>query len=322
MSKSFNLRGGEKIAAGLSENRDEEDVVIEIVEEVAEVDAPAPKPATPAPEANITINSLDSICENVGETLRAEIVNVVDNLKSYLAAELTKYDKRILLLVSEIVDLKDALSESYVKINSLESKFDEHVNLCGSSNAAPALNSLPPKQSIDMVVAGDSIVKHIKIDQLEGKNELICLPGAHCHKVHLAVCDLAKKAQIKKLVLHFGTNHIPRQSPLQIVNEITDTLKRVQLELPNTKTFFSAVLPKIDSSYNRGINFINQRIHDFCHENNMGFIQHSAFSRQGEFNKNLFAPTEWRLGRPIHPSHDGAMSLLKDIKLSTMVQLP
>jgi hypothetical protein len=245
---------------------------------------------------------------------------LVADLKTYIATELSKSDHRIKSLESEIEGLKDALTDSYSKINRLEENISEVKALF--ENAAPATQapSAPPPESIDTVVAGDSIVKHLKLDELDGNNRLICLPGARSHKVHLAVRKLAKSASMKNLVLHFGTNHfgtnhLPDQSPSRVANEIAETLKRIQCELPDTKLYYSAILPKFDSFYNRGINFINTSIAVLCREYDIGFIQHTAFCRRGVLSKTLYAPTEWQQGRPLHPSHEGARTLQTNIKL-------
>ena len=245
--------------------------------------------------------SANVLCDKFAVKLREEFEKIVVSLKSELTNELLKRDKRIVSLESEVISLTTSLNESSAKIVTLETQFEA--------------STPPPKSNIDTVVAGDSIVKHINVDNLDGNNQLICLPGARAHKVHRAVRDLASTANIKNLVLHFGTNNIPQQHPGEVTSEIAGTLKQLQLELPDTNIHFSAILPKLDPAFNRGINCINFNIFNLCERNSIGFIQHPNFCRYGQLNKALYAPTEWKNARPIHPSHEGAMSLHTDIKL-------
>ena len=141
-------------------------------------------------------------------------------------------------------------------------------------------------------------------------------PGCpRAHKVHLAVKKLAITTDIKNLVVHFGTNHTPHQSPIQICRELTDHLERLQLALPDTHISFSTILLKISKKYNRGLNFINAYMDDVCADMGLGFIQHSSFSEHGLLNKRLYSPSEWKDGRPVHPSHEGAILMMTNIKL-------
>ena len=89
----------------------------------------------------------------------------------------------------------------------------------------------------------------------------------------------------------------------------------MQLSHPNTKIHLSGVLPKLDPFYNKGINFINRKISAVCEEYGMGFIHHLGFGdAHGFLNEKFYSPTEWRLGKPLHPSHEGVRSMMNDIK--------
>jgi hypothetical protein len=264
----------------------------------------------------------EKIVDKFGARLREEIGAIVDSLKIDLLSELVKRDKRIADIESEVIFLRDAVAVNNVKISKLEIQVAEMsldiATLIHAPRPQSSAHDAPLLPTLDTVIAGDSIVKHIDVKALDGVNSLVCLPGARAHKVHLAVTKLAQKANIKNLVLHMGTNNIPHQSPMQICNELADTLKRVQLELPNTAIHFSAILPKVNICLNRGINFINNFIFDLCEDLGIGFVEHSSFCQDGQMNKKYYAPTEWREGRAIHPSHEGALLLQTNIKLHLM----
>ena len=230
---------------------------------------------------------MDDMLDKLACSLRAEISKVIDELKISFNNELSLRDARILALENELT----------------------------------AQKSQPPKESIDLVVAGDSIVKHFNVDNFSANNKVICLPGAQCHRVHREITKLSTTAHIKDLVVHFGTNSIPldinqarRQChPHEIASEVKDTLKQIQLQNLSTRLHFSAILPKVNNMYNKGINFINENIHDFCTKNDIGFIKHSDFSTKGNFKKEFFAPREWRDRRVVHPSSEGATYMSTNI---------
>jgi hypothetical protein len=167
------------------------------------------------------------------------------------------------------------------------------------------------------LIAGDSITKHINIDSLgEGYvNELLCIPGARAHNVQRAIINHVKGAIPNDLVFHAGTNHIPQQTPVEVASDLSNTLKQLQIALPETKIHFSSILPKLDPYYNRGINFINNRIRALLKDHDMGYITHAGFCHKaGDLNENYFSPTEWKQWKPLHPSHDGVRCLERDIK--------
>jgi hypothetical protein len=292
MAKTHNLRNGEKVV----EEEVEVDVEEDIITESSEFDHS---------------NVLETIVEKFGLRLREEVSALVESLKGDILTELKKRDIRINALESEVIFLRDALAITNCKLTSLGA---DVAAMSASLDTAPpsSASSLP---TLDTVIAGDSIVKHIDVSAIEGKNKLICLPGARAHKVMLAVKKLSTEAHIKNLVLHVGTNSIPHNSVMQVSNELSQALMKIQLELPNTKIHYSAILPKIDLPYNRGINFVNNFLHDMCMDNGIGFVQHSAFCVGGRLNKKLYAPSEWREERPIHPSHEGALLMQTNIKL-------
>jgi hypothetical protein len=326
MSQKYNLlRNGSKSV-------DEEVTVINVENEVEdEVEESFTKDVSvdnyvnddpPTPELNImNLDLIERVVDKVGVRIREDVGAIIESLKIDLLAELNKRDARMAELENEVIFLRDSMASSMAtsgsKINALEAKvveLSESIEAIKATSPDPAshANALP---TIDNVIAGDSIVKHVDVSILEGNCQLICLPGARARQVDNAVRKLAKTANIKNLVLHYGTNSITHMSPLGVCKEIEASIRRTQFELPNTSLHFSALLPKIDSSFNRGINFINNYICDLTNELEMGFVQHASFSLQGHLSKRMYSPTEWREEMPIHPSHEGALLMSTNYKL-------
>ena len=284
----------------------------------------------PEPPAELSLMNTDlcnKMCELFAEKLRSELNislnNIVETLKTDFIEEIGKHDVEIIALKSENLVLRDKLGSACARISTLE------ANIVDISAAITILNDSPPSaspirvppkvHSLDTVIAGDSVVKHWDVQEFAGdKNKLICLPGARAEKVVSAVKDLASDTDIKNLVVHFGTNNIfhkSKQSPLDIANEIEESLKQLKRDLPNSKIHFSAILPKIDMSFTRSIEFINWKTWQLCKKLGLGFIEHPTFVQRGDLNQRLFSPSEWKDWRPIHPSHEGVRMLQTNIKL-------
>ena len=322
MSKKHNLRKRSSIDVVLNEDEDE-------------VVSTEDTPDTPVDTPEVTPDPVDTLCEKFGDKLRSELDTIIQQLKTDLAAQfaaqladqLKSRDEHIACLENNGITRDIRISALENKVSALEKTVrdanenfeknldticDEVDRIADSHQKTP---SSPPK--IDTLIAGDSIVKHFGVDNLgEGYvNELLCIPGVRAHKVHRAILNHVKGAVPNDLVFHAGTNHIPQQTPDEVVRDLSATLKQLQLDIPETKIHFSAILPKLDPYYNRGIRYINQRILALCKIHGMGFINHRGFlHRNGDLNEKFFSPTEWWQWEPLHPSHDGVRALEKDVK--------
>ena len=210
-NKILNLRTGEKLAS--SKKDPKKNMLVEVTDDKFE-------------------KSVDSICNKFREKITIEINKIVNDLKKDLEAELQKRDERIAKLVADVTILQNKLANSDNKITEIE----ESINII-QENVNQALAPAPGKDDINTVVAGDSIVKHVKVEEYPGNNELICIPGARSQKIHRALRERAETGNFKNLVLHFGTNRIPQQNTHIVAREIGKTLKQIQLDFPDTHIF-------------------------------------------------------------------------------------
>ena len=332
MSRKHSLRNRAKVVAEIEEEN-EVDVEGGIAVTVDASPTPAPTPApTPVEDCDVmnimNMDLYEKLVEKFGTRVMQDMGAIVEGLKADLLAEFKNRDAKIVELESEVICLRDTIAISAsnhatlnakftaldAKHTALEAKVTELLTNRATDPTATAL-PCPPRPIIDVVIAGDSIVKHVDIESIEGNNRLICLPGARANRVMAAVRKLAKTADIKDLVLHYGTNNLPQQQLLTVCHEIRDSLHRAQHEMPNTNIHFSAILPKIDESANRGINFVNNYACDVTNDLEIGFVQHSSFCENGYLVRKLYSPSEWEKGRPLHPSHEGARLLTNNFKL-------
>ena len=91
-------------------------------------------------------------------------------------------------------------------------------------------------------------------------------------------------------------------------------IKDIKRQMPDTKLFVSAVLPKFDSKLNPGINCINLKLFNNSVNLNYYFIQHPQFCRNGQFELNLFAKSEVQQKKPLHLSKGGVARLACNIR--------
>ena len=104
------------------------------------------------------------------------------------------------------------------------------------------------------------------------------------------------------------TNHIPDESPKDIVHEMLDFILEIKRNMPRTNIYISLILPKHDNSWLPGINYINKQICEASFEIGFRVIQHSYFATRGYINSDLIS----RDG--VHLSRLGIKQLGMDIK--------
>ena len=111
----------------------------------------------------------------------------------------------------------------------------------------------------------------------------LCLPGAKITHILSEITSLSKTYNVNKIVIHVGGNHIPHA----IITKLKDMIKEIISIMPETKLYYSLILPRISENYLNGINEINNAISTFCNKIKVDVIQHTAFCNNGEINYNL-----------------------------------
>ena len=85
-----------------------------------------------------------------------------------------------------------------------------------------------------------------------------CLPGAQPDDVVAEFRKLASSHSYKRIVVHVGTNLVPKFSPAYTADKIVQCMETIRELSPTSKIAFSHVLPK--ESNRLLINFINHRV--------------------------------------------------------------
>ncbi|KAK3538289.1 hypothetical protein QTP70_034859 [Hemibagrus guttatus] len=100
----------------------------------------------------------------------------------------------------------------------------------------------------DVVIIGDSIVRHVRATAAKGKVRTRCLPGARVLDVSAQVPAILKK-NIGAVVLHAGTNNIRLRQTEILKKDFRSLVEKVRTTSPTTRIIVSGPLP----TFQRGI---------------------------------------------------------------------
>ncbi|KAK3564373.1 hypothetical protein QTP86_017318 [Hemibagrus guttatus] len=171
----------------------------------------------------------------------------------------------------------------------------------------PTQNLFAPlhETACDVVIIGDSIVRHVRATAAKGKVHTRCLPGAHVLDVSAQVPAILKK-NIGAVVLHAGTNNIRLRQTEILKKDFSSLVELVRTTSPTTRIIVSGPLP----TFQRGIErfsrlfAFNEWLQSWCQDQKLPFVD----------NWNLFWERS-RFYRPdgLHPSRVGAADLSDNI---------
>lgn len=206
---------------------------------------------------------------------------------------------------TEIQDLKRIHTES---TNDLLGKINAQQLLIAELQSKLEIDSSPldpippsePKSEQDLLIIGDSIVRDVDSSVINpGSDTTIkCLPGARPDDVVAEFRELAKSTSFKRIVVHVGTNLIPKFSPAYTADKITECLEMIRELAPSSKIAYSHILPKVSDDLLYGINFVNYQVtvngmtgptrtrfghvsHCNSFTNSTGRVEPSLFSKDG-----------------------------------------
>ena len=170
------------------------------------------------------------------------------------------------------------------------------------------------KRKFELVIFGDSITKRIipnnivKCDENKALN--YSQGGARVKGIYDQIRQYKSEnpdADANNILVHVGSNHIPRESPESTAKKICKLLLYIREEMPKALIFFSGILPKIGSEYFGAIDFINRAVCDVCVPfRGMYFICHGLFGMNGHMNSSLF----WEDN--VHTNREGLRQLAYD----------
>lgn len=223
-----------------------------------------------------------------------DIDHFVQFIEGQFKDELQSRDVKISALESRIVALETALVTSKDvenRVEKLEAELDRAPPASDSFDYAFPTDTIEADRAkLDMLLIGDSNVRFLDANAINpGKvNKIDCTGGASITDIRTNLIDLNNKFDIEKAVIHVGGNHIPREEPHDLADNLISLLKAAKAGMPNTKLFFSAMFPRCRDSFLPGINMVNELVYEACGALDIGFIQHPRLARYGFTNYRLF----------------------------------
>ena len=173
------------------------------------------------------VSKLDVLCtKNDFETLSSE-------LRSYYENELSKRDAKISMLEDKITDLNDSVIRQKREIEEMYTKISSNIKAMNSK----LTEKDAPKPLRDLVILGDSMVKHVDVDKVNqgGCNEIFCHPGAHIDKIVTEAKHVHSKYHVEELLLCVGTNHITANNPEPpevLTEKLCKMIKEIRFNMP------------------------------------------------------------------------------------------
>ena len=154
----------------------------------------------------------------------------------------------------------------------------------------------PRSKKFELVIFGDSITKRIDPSFIARCEKSLALNfsvrGAKVRGVYEQMRTFREnhqEAAVTNVIIHVGTNHLPRDHPSDITTKISKLLLHATKEFPNTSIYFSAIRPKFNKTFFEMINHVNSEIFELCsYYHQLRFIQHHDFAVNHEINKELF----------------------------------
>lgn len=205
-------------------------------------------------------------------------------------------------LASLEISLLDEIKQRDAIIKSLKMKFVESSTNDNAPSYADVASTNVKKVEHDLLVIGDSLIKHLDGEVINpgGETTIACHPGARPDKIASEFRQLAAKNTYKKIIVHVGSNLIPRYSTTFVADKIVACMEVVKQLAPKAKIAFSTVLPKWSNRLLPGIDEVNRRAIGSGRAVGYGYVDHCRFmtNRRG-VDPSLF----WKDG--IHLSDKG-----------------
>ena len=200
----------------------------------------------------IRIEKLEHAMKSKDDELR-NIRSELRNTKKTFAEELASKDQVICELSSKI----DSIAIPPQNVVSEREAVPSTDTLLPETE--PVDTDITPKIEQDLLLIGDSLLRDLDASILNpgGDTSITCLPGARPRDVVKKFRQLTATHRYKRVIVHVGSNLIPKFARDTCSSRITDCLESLRELAPESKIAFSSVLPKIGDHLLQGINQVN-----------------------------------------------------------------
>lgn len=239
----------------------------------------------------------------------------ISDLKELLKSAEQSFEAKIIqrdLVISEL----SAKIEKLSNLQPLQSNIHDPVqSLANTDENAERTDEKPTPVEHDLLVIGDSILRDLDCEVINpgGDATVKCLPGARPEDVIDEFRRISKTDSYKRIIVHVGSNLIPKFNPSYVSAKIVECLETVKKLSPHSKLAFSQILPKEGDHLIAGINTVNRQVlsSGLCGpaRTRFGNIPHGEFfcDRGGAVIPQLFT------GDGIHLSARGKLQLAKSM---------
>ena len=167
--------------------------------------------------------------------------------------------------INELKHLQKQTNDSFIEKFMRQDAIIAELRANLEQDPSLADNPEPESQPIaehDLLVIGDSIVRDVSGSVINpgGDTTVKCLPGARPDDVVAEFRKMSSAHSYKRIVVHVGTNLIPKFSPAYTADKIVQCMETIRELAPTSKIAFSHILPKESNRLLTGINFINYRV--------------------------------------------------------------
>ena len=246
------------------------------------------------PQKNNISQALEKRLEILERSMKKKDDEICE-LKSSLRSIEQKFDIELKERDAVITDLFSKIEELDSKNQPVSDEIGNDIELA-ETTLEPVEVEAPVKVEHDLLVLGDSLIRHVKPELINpgGDTTIECLPGARPEGLIEKFQEICQTNSYKRIILHAGTNLVPKFSPVTVADKIVDALEKIRTLSPQSKVTFSALLPKEGDHLTAGINEVNYRVEQagLCghFRTRYGFIRHSKFfaNRLGQVNHRLF----------------------------------
>ena len=156
------------------------------------------------------------------------------------------------------------------------------------------------------------MLKHIDPSKLSNgtSSRNNCIRGAKIGHVEKQIKEINDTRDISDVILHAGSNHLPKEKEITVINELCSLVTTAQKKFQNSKIHFSSIIPKYSNENINQCNRINNTMKIYCKRSGVNFID----------NTNLFVNRHGikfeRLSRfdKLHLNKSGIIAMGKHLK--------
>ena len=180
-----------------------------------------------------------------------DLETLLNETKRNFDGELLKRDTKITELYGQISELTDKFTPLDATVLEESEEIEDSVH-----------EEVATKTKRDLLIIGDSLVRNLDTKNINpgGDSHVECIGGARPIDVIDKFRAMCKTEEYKRVIVHVGTNLIPKYSCANVADKITESLEMIRQLSPTSKVAFSMLLPKESDRFLPGINEVNARV--------------------------------------------------------------